>query len=118
VLAGAVSGVAVAVVELDERPVVEAVALGAAPGRDALPGPSGHQGGQGVSPVEVAARGHPVVAGYRQDVAEPAGLERGRQLGVGAVRLVASHPASHDAGVQRTGEHETGHVVDPANTFV
>jgi hypothetical protein len=94
-------------VELDERPVVAAVALGAWPG--------GHTarlawepGGQRVGAVGSPASQDAVVARARQHVADRTGLQLGTQRGVGAVDLVAGHPAGLHPGVQCPGEDSGG----------
>jgi hypothetical protein len=51
-----------------------------------------------------------VVAGYRQHVADSAGLQGGPQPGVGAVDLVASHPRRRHANIQRAADHGRGQL--------
>jgi len=65
-------------------------------------------GGQGVCAPGVPTGNHAVVAGHRQHAADAAGLQLGPQPGVGAVDLVAGHPARRDPGVQRVGDHPCG----------
>src|SRR5919197_392128 len=91
-------------VELDKRPVVVAVALGAPAGRDALPGPRRTPPEQGVGAPGAAGGPDRVVAGHRQHLPDAAALQAGSELGVGAVDLIAGHPTGWDPGVQRTGD--------------
>jgi hypothetical protein len=49
-----------------------------------------------------------VVAGHRQHISDAAGLQPGPQRGVGAVDLIAGHPAGWHARVQRAAEHGRG----------
>jgi site-specific DNA recombinase len=88
------AAVAVAVVQADECPVVQAVAFGAPAARHLLPCPRWDALEQGVGTVGGAAAADRMVAGHRQHVADVAGLQLGPQPGVGAVDLVAGTPAS------------------------
>jgi site-specific DNA recombinase len=109
-LGGLASMTEAIVVEADERPVVEAVTLGALAARDLLPGPRRNPGGQLVGAVGVAAGDHAVVAGHHQHVADRAGFQLGPQPGIGAVDLVGGHPCCRDAGIQRAGQHPGGQL--------
>ena len=91
--------------QVDDGPVVEAVALRAASCRQLLPGPLRHLRGQGVGAELPAAGGDFGRAGHRQDVADAAFLQRGPQLRVAAVDLVAGDPADAVSGVQEPFDH-------------
>ena len=70
-LPGLAAGRSLAVVQAEERPVVPAVALDAATGGDALPGSRRDTPEQGVGAVGAPASDHAMIAGHRQDVADP-----------------------------------------------
>jgi hypothetical protein len=72
-----VARVTLARVELDKRPVVVAVALGALAGRDALPGPHRNPPAQGVGAVGVAGGPDAVIAGHREHITDASGLQLG-----------------------------------------
>jgi hypothetical protein len=74
--------VVVAVVQADECPVVPAVALGALAARELLPRPRRDTQEQGVGTLGGATEAHPVVAGDRQHLADPAGLQLGPNPGL------------------------------------
>jgi hypothetical protein len=92
----------IAVVQADERPVVVAVAFGALAGRHALPCPRRDAGGQGVDAAAGAADPDQVVAGDRQDVADPAGLKLGPQSGVGVAPPTVVVPFLRSPGSSTT----------------
>ena len=71
VLPGLAAGRSLAVVQAEERPVVPAVALDAATGGDALPRPRRDTLEQGVGAVGAPAGDLAMIAGHRQDVADP-----------------------------------------------
>jgi hypothetical protein len=71
VLAGLAARMRGAVIQADKRPVVQAVALGAAAGGDALPGPRWDPSEEGVGAVAVPGGDDRVVAGHRQHIADP-----------------------------------------------
>jgi site-specific DNA recombinase len=93
------------VVQAEERPVVQAVALGALAARHLLPRPRRDLPKQNVGAVGADAEGHLVIAGDRQDITDSSGLQRSAQPWVGAVDLVAGHPSHRDPGVQRANDH-------------
>ncbi len=73
--------------------------------------------GRGVAAVEgqlaggaVAAHHEPVVAGDRQHVAGPSGLQFGPQPGTVAVDLIAGHPRRRHPGVQCQADHGRGQL--------
>src|SRR5215218_606041 len=90
--------VVVIVVKADERPVVEPVALGALAARHLLPGPRRDLADQGVSAVAGAAgvEVDTMVAGHRHHLPDRSGFQLGPQGRVGAVDLVAGHPAGRN----------------------
>jgi NAD(P)-dependent dehydrogenase (short-subunit alcohol dehydrogenase family) len=94
-----------AVLQADKRPVVQAVALGAAAGGQALPGPRWDPSEESVDAVAVAGGQDRVVAGHRQHIADASGLQLRPQRRVGAVDLVAGHPGGRHDSVQGTGDH-------------
>jgi hypothetical protein len=98
----------VVVVQAQKRPVVQAVAVGARAARDLLPCPRGDLPEQGVGTVGGAAEADEVVAGHRQHLAHPAGLQGGPQPRVGAVDLVTGDPRRWDPSVQRAHDHGRG----------
>lgn len=82
------------------------MALG--PGGELLPGPPGQPLDQVVGADFARAGGDLVVAGDGEDVAELPLLQRGAQVRVGAVDLVAGHPGGADSGVQGAADHAGG----------
>ena len=69
-------------IEAKERPVVQAMALGAPAGRHALPCSRWDMGEQGVGGVAGATEVDRVVAGHRQHVADASALHLGPQPGL------------------------------------
>jgi len=49
-----------------------------------------------------------VVAGHREHIADPSGLQLGSQGRVGAIDLIASHPGGRHTSVQRPTDHGLG----------
>jgi site-specific DNA recombinase len=66
--------------------------------------------GQDVRAGGAGAAGDGLVAGHRDDVADPALLQPGPELAVLAVGLIGGHPRGRDAGIQGPGQHRAGEL--------
>jgi hypothetical protein len=82
VLARLAARSSLAMAQAQERPLVQAVALGALAARELLPRPRRDTPEQGVGTLGGATEAHPVVAGDRQHLADPAGLQLGPNPGL------------------------------------
>src|SRR5246500_5191392 len=95
--------------EAHARPVVQPLALGPRPGREAVPGGVWQRGGEiGRGLLPEAARQHRpqlLVAAYRQDKGPLVLLKKQRQATIRAVDLVAHHPGERHPRSDGTRNH-------------
>ncbi|SDJ83687.1 hypothetical protein SAMN05421874_103351 [Nonomuraea maritima] len=96
--------------QVDDGPVVEAVPLAAGPRRRLQPGPLRHLHGQGIRAELPRARGDFGRASNGEHVADLALFQRGPQLGVAAVDLIARDPAHTVPGVKEPADHAGGRL--------
>jgi hypothetical protein len=99
------------VADADPGPVVVAVAFGACPGGQPLPGPAGQAGGEPVRADHLPGPGgHPVIARHRQHVTDPGVFQPGAQRPVVPVGLIRGGPGERDPGGDRPLDHPPGQL--------
>lgn len=96
--------------QIDDDPVVEALSLRAAPGRELLPGPLRHLPRQYVGAELSCAGGHFGRTGHREDMADAAFPQSRTESWITAVDLVPGDPADAVSGVKEPFDHRAGQV--------
>jgi hypothetical protein len=96
--------------DVGQGPVVKAVAFGSSSRGQLLPGPLRKLLDQGIGAERARTGGDLVVAGNREDVPELPLLQRGPQVRVAPVDLVACHPGDGNPGIQCAADHACGEL--------
>jgi hypothetical protein len=92
---------------VDQRPLVEPLALRSGAGRESLPGGRRQPDGQVDRLADADPGGDPVILGHRQDEPDAAFDQVGAQLRIVAVDLVTGHPRRRNPSIQSTGKHHS-----------